>query len=336
MNGPTISVLITTYNRVRFLEKIVSLFVSQIKSDGLSDAVEIIIGNDASSDATDEYLNQVKTKYSFLKTISHPQNLGYSGNLEKLVDMARGEYIWSFGEDDLMTEGAVKKVLQAIYSNGPNYILINTKNILSLDDRNLDYKIIGGGRMDISEDMIIHNFQEESDKLSHIGNWLYLTNLCSSVVFKKKIFLDWIEEAKRYAHKNNLYAWQAAVIMGISKAGKMHIMAEPLVLHRKNENHYSKSIHKLLKLNLYDSSELLNVVKEYMPSEYVEYQKRFAAFVLATILSAKKDGVNVNKYIINAIKKNYNCYPYNIRFLIALLTPGIIFRMYSKIFRQSA
>ena len=143
------------------------------------------------------------------------------------------------------------------------------------------------------------------------------------------MFLDWIGEAEKYAHKDNLYAWQAAVIMGMSKSGRLYIIAEPLVLHRKNENHYSKSIHKLLKLNLYDSSELLDVVKDYMPDEYAEYQKRFAAFVLATILLAKKNKVNVNKYIVDAIRKYYNCYPYNIRFLIALLTPGIIFRMLS-------
>lgn len=331
-NKPILSVLITTYNRVEFLKTTSSIFISQVISDGLADRVEIVIGNDASPDTTDEYLNELRPKYGFVKIVSHPENLGYPGNFKKLAEMARGDYLWSVGEDDLITEGAVEKVLQSIRANSPNYVLINTKNILSFDDRNLDYKIIGGNRLDIQEDVLIEDFEKESEKLLKIKNWLYLTNLCSSVIYKKKLLLDWLGAAEQRVNKDNLYAWQAAVIMGISKTGNLYIMAEPLVLHRKNENHYTGSVHKMLKLNLYDSSELLGVIKEYMPDEHSEYQKRFAAFILATILSAKKRGTNVNKYIIDAIKRNYNCYPYNIRFLIALITPGIVFRVYAKIF----
>ena len=329
-NKPILSVLITTYNRVKFLETIVSLIISKIIRGSLSDKIEMIIGNDASPDdgATERYITKLHAQYPFVRAITHPQNLGYPGNIKKLTEMARGEYIWSIGEDDLITDGVLEKVLRIIDTNDPNYVLINTKNILSLDDRNLDYKIIGGARLDIKEDVFVKSFEAEKDKLSKIKNWLYLTNLCSSIIYRKKLFLDWIGEAEKYAHKDNLYAWQAAVIMGMSKSGRLYIIAEPLVLHRKNENHYSKSIHKLLKLNLYDSSELLDVVKDYMPDEYAEYQKRFAAFVLATILLAKKNKVNVNKYIIDAFKKNYNCYPYNVRFLIALVTPGIVFRTF--------
>lgn len=325
-NDVILSVLITTYNRVKFLETAVSLFVSQIINEGLSDEVEIIIGNDASSDGTDEYLNRLKEKHQFIRIINHPKNLGLSGNLEKIVDAARGEYIWHFGEDDLIAKGAVKKVLRSIKINASNYILINTQNIVSLDDRNLDYKIIGDSRLNLQEDILIKDIQTEADKLLKIGNWLYLTNLLSAVACKKKLFLDWTDRSRQYVRRENLYAWQAPVIMGISRLGKLNIIAEPLILHRKNENHWSKSVHKILALNLYDSGEILDVVKEYMPAEYAEYQRRFAAYVFATILLAKKRGINVNKYIIDAIKKNYDCYPYNIRFLIALLTPGIIFR----------
>ncbi len=330
-----LSVLITTYNRVKFLETTTSLFISQIISEGLADRVEIVIGNDASSDGTAEYLNQIKANHQFVKIINHPKNLGLSGNVEALVAIARGEYIWHFGEDDLIIEGSVKRVLQSIHINNPNYILINTINIISLDDKNLDYKIIEGNRLNIKEDVLIENFEAEAeaDKLLKIENWLYLMGLLSAVACKKKLFLDWMDRAKQYVRKENLYLYQAPIIMGISKLGKLNIIAEPLVLHRKNENHWSKSIHKILSLNLYDSSEILDVLKEYMPNECAGYQKRFAAFVLASILSAKKRGINVNKYIIDAIKRNYNCYPYNFRFLIALLTPGIIFRVYLNWFK---
>ena len=328
----TISVLITTYNRVTFLETTVSLFISQIISGGLIDQVEVIIGNDASSDGTKEYLDQLKTKYQFIKVINHSTNLGLSGNVEALVAEASGEYIWHFGEDDLIIGGAIKKILESISANDPNYIIINTKNIISLDNRNLDYKIVVDNRLNIQKDIFIDNFETESDKLLKIENWLYLTGLLSAVACKRKLFLDWMDRAKRYVHKDNVYLYQAPIIMGISKLGKLYMVAEPLVLHRKNENHWTGSVPRILIVNLYDSREIVDVIKAYMPNESARYQKRFAAFILAIILLAKKNGINVNKYIIDALKRNYNCYPYNIRFLITLLMPSIILRRFLDLY----
>lgn len=326
----TISVLITTYNRVKFLETTVSLFIAQIVGAGLVDCVEVVIGNDASFDGTSEYLQRIKEQYPFVRIVNRSKNLGFSGNLDQLVNMARGEYVWFFGEDDLIVEGSLTQVLQSIYIDNPNYILINTINIKSLDDRNIHYEIFGDKRLNIDIDVLIENFGNEAGKLLKIKNWLYLTNLLSAVVCKKKLFLDWTDKAGQYVRKDNLYAWQAPVIMGIARLGGLKIMADPLILHRKNENHWSGSALKLLRLNLYDSYEISNIIKEYIPNEYAGYQKRYAAFVLATILSAKKDGINVNQYIIDAIKINYNCYPYNIRFLAALFIPGILLRVCAK------
>ena len=329
-NRVIISILITTYNRVAFLETTVYRFISQIIGSGLDDRIEIIIGNDASSDGTEVFLNQLQEKYRFIKVINHSKNLGFSENVEKIVAEARGEYIWHFGDDDLITDNAVKRVLEVITNNDPNYILLNTINIESLDNRNLNYKIIGDKRLNINEDVFIKNFEAETDKLLKIQNWLYLTNLLSSVACKKKLYLDCMDSAKQYARKDNLYMWQIAIIIGISKLGRLYIVAEQLILHRKNENNWSGSVHKILKLNLYDSSDVSRVIKKYMPREYKEYQKRFASFVFATILQAKNDGGGVNKYIIDALKRNYNCYPYNLRFLAVLFFPRIVLRTYIK------
>lgn len=328
MPSPTLSVVIPTYNRVKFLEITVSLFVSQIISDGLADRVEIVIGNDASPDGTEGYLNQLQSRHSFIKVINHPKNLGLSGNLEALVAITSGEYIWGMGEDDLIVSGAVKRVLESISASNPNYLLINTKNILSLDDCNRNYEIIGNKRLAIQEDVWIGDYGAEAEKLSQIENWLYLTGLLSAVAFKKRLFLNWLDLVKKQVRDENVYLYQAPLIMGIAKLGKLILIADPLILHRKNENHWSKSVHRILSVNLYDSSEISDIIKEYMPKEYARYQKRFASHVFTTILLAKKSGISANKYILDAIKRNYNCYPYNVRFLIALLMPGIILRRF--------
>ena len=48
-----------------------SELISQIIAEGLVNQVEIVVGNDASSDNTALYLNQLETKHSFVKVLNH-------------------------------------------------------------------------------------------------------------------------------------------------------------------------------------------------------------------------------------------------------------------------
>lgn len=333
-NEIVLSIVIPTYNRVKFLETTINCFMKQIADGELGDEVEIVVGNDASSDGTRDYLNRLEKSCKFVMVINNASNLGLSGNVEKLIDKARGKYIWLFGEDDLIIDKSIKRIMQAIETNDPNYILINTSNILSFDDRNLNYKIVDENRLNLHEDIFIDNFEKEKGTLLKVKNWLYLTNLLSAAAFKKKLFLDEMAEAKKYLRPKNAYLFQAPLIVGIAKWGRLNIIAECLVLHRKNETHWSKSIQGNFTVSLYDSSEILNVIRDYMPNEYRDYQKRFAAYTFWVIRDAKQKRVNINKYIFDAVRKNYNCYPYNVRFLIALFTPGIIFRIHAKLWRE--
>src|SRR3989344_8716601 len=328
-----LSVVIPTYNRVKFLETTINCFIKQITGGALDGEVEIVVGNDASPDGTGKYIEQLEKNCEFVKAINNISNLGLSGNVEKLVDKARGEYIWLCGEDDLIIDKSVERVMRAIKTNNPNYILINTSNIISSDDRNLNYKIDDENRLDLREDIFIGNFEQEKGELSKAKDWLYLTNLLSAVAFKKKLFLAEMAEAKKYLRPVNAYLFQAPLIIGIAKWGRLNIIADCLVLHRKNETHWSKSVQGNFTVSLYDSSEILNIIKHYIPGEYKDYQKRFAAYTFWAVRDAKQKGINVNKYIFDAIRKNYNCYPYNIRFLTALFAPGIIVKMHAKLWR---
>src|SRR3989338_5158163 len=165
-----LSVIIPTYNRVSFLETTVNCFISQIKKDALENEVEIIIGDDTSPDSTREYLEKLEASYPFIKTFTNVKNLGLSGNVEKLVRTARAEFIWLFGDDDLTTPSSLKRILQSIKSDNPNVILLNTANIVSHDDRNLDYTILGENRLSISRDVYVESFQAEKTKLAAVKN----------------------------------------------------------------------------------------------------------------------------------------------------------------------
>ena len=326
-----LSIVIPTYGRVKFLETTVNLFIAQIVQGGFENEVEIVIGDDASPDETATYLNTLEKKYPFIRPVINIKNLGVSGNVEKIITLARGKFIWGFGEDDLITKNALKKVLDSIKMDDPNIILLNTINITSLDDKNLNYKLWGHNRLDMNKDIFITSFKDEKDKLAPVKKWFYLSNLISAVVFRKELFLAGLPETKKYLRAENVYLFQGPIIIGIATRGRLKLMADRLVLHRKNENHWSGKTEGLFRINLYDASEAIRLVKAYLPSEYKDYQKIFAVHTFTTIKRAKQQGKSITNYILDSIKEYYSCFPYSLRFFIALLTPGVVFRIYQRL-----
>ncbi len=325
-----LSIIIPTYNRVSFLKTTVNNFISQIKDGGFENEVEIVIGDDCSPDKTAEYLKQLESAYFFIKTFSNKKNLGVGGNIEKLVRTASAKFLWLFGEDDLITPLALKRVMESLKADKPNLLLLNTANIISFDDQNLKYEIQGENRIAINNDIFIESFEAEKSKLSSIKNWLYLTNLVSAVGFSKDMFLANLSEAKKYVHENSVYLFQAPLIIGLARQGRLKIIAVRSVLHRKNENHWSKNFKSKLIVSLYDGSEIIEVIKKNLPSEYKAYQKLLASHTYAIINKAKLDGENFAKCAFDALKKYYNSYPNNIRFILLLLNPRIILNIFKK------
>ena len=322
-----LSITIPTYNRVKFLETTVSTFVKQIVEGGLEQEVEIVIGNDAPNDTqTADYLKKIAGQYPFIRTITHLKNVGVSANIEAIFNLAKGKFIWGFGEDDLITDGAIKKVLAVIKDKDPNIILLNTINITSLDDRNVQYKLWGKNRLAITQDVFVESLTGGQAALAPIKNWLYLSNLISSVVFRKEIFVTEMSEAKKYLRPENVYLFQAPLLIGLAKRGRLLLVADRLVLHRKNENHWSDKTSGLFTINLYDASEAVKVVKEYLPSEYKAYQKIFAVHTFATIKKSKRQGESALRPTLDAIKKYYSCFPYSLRFFLALVSPAAVFK----------
>lgn len=114
---PLISVCIPAYNRAALLPVLLDSIVSQA-----SVHFEIVICEDASPER--ERIRQVAEQYSnvYPGRISYYENtvnLGYDGNLRRLIELARGEYVLFMGNDDLLAEGALAAVATAVrtYSN---------------------------------------------------------------------------------------------------------------------------------------------------------------------------------------------------------------------------
>jgi hypothetical protein len=147
--------------------------------------------------------------------------------------------------------------------------------------------------------------------------------------------------AKKYVRPENLFLWQAPVIIGISKYGKLLVISECFVLHRKNESNWSNDPRGSFFVNLFDSIEISGLVKDYMRSEYKKYKKLYAAFIMKGFIMETEKGVGIRKFAWNALFKHLDCFPENIQFLSMVIAPKFItgiapkLHKYKKIFNKN-
>lgn len=91
---PTISVIVTNWNGLKLLQK----YLPQVIKNS-PQADEIIVADDASTDHSLKYLNQLKQKYSKLKIISRKKNLGFGANSNLAVKSAKGDLVVLLNSD---------------------------------------------------------------------------------------------------------------------------------------------------------------------------------------------------------------------------------------------
>ncbi len=329
-----LSIVIPTYNRVNFLKTNVELLINQIKTAKLENIVEVIISNDASKDETADFINHINKSYDFLRGFNHIKNKGFSKNVEFLISKSVGEYVLICGDDDLIIDKAITRILDKIKKKKPNFILINTSNIISIDDANKNIRTVSENRLNIDKDIFVEDFKKDSKILDSARNWLYLTNFITANVFKKDIFISKEIDARKFVRKENAYAFQAPIIIGIATLGRFLIISDCLVLHRKTEPNWTADYQGIFVIDILDSTEISKLIKNYIPNEYKKYKKLYAAFILDDFIleiKRRKDKLSIRKFASIAFYKNIDCFPENIKFLLVAIAPKISAYIATKI-----
>ena len=94
---PLVSVCVTTYNHEPYLAKALDAILSQECAFG----VEVILGEDCSSDRTLEICREYAEKYpENITLIASTENVGWRANYRRCVEAARGKYIAFCDGDD--------------------------------------------------------------------------------------------------------------------------------------------------------------------------------------------------------------------------------------------
>ena len=114
MNEPKVAICIPTYNRADSLENCLNSIA--IASKHHIERFEVCVSDNGSSDKTSDVIENAKTFFD----INHHKsdtNLGIPRNFLKVVSMAKAEFIWLIGDDDLLLPDTFDRLLPLLDEN---------------------------------------------------------------------------------------------------------------------------------------------------------------------------------------------------------------------------
>ncbi len=114
---PRVSILLTCYNHVKYIP----VALESIRSQTFTD-YEVIALDDGSTDGTREWLAQ----QTGIKVVFNEENLGTYGTLNKGLDLATGEFIAVFNDDDVWMPTKLERQV-AILDANPKVGLVHTE-----------------------------------------------------------------------------------------------------------------------------------------------------------------------------------------------------------------
>lgn len=113
---PTLSICIPTFNRKRFLAPLLEVLQGECAG---REGVQICISDNASDDGTDALIREWIDRGLAIDYHRAEKNLGADLNYLQVAAMAKGEWIWFLGSDDLPVAGAVAEAWRCLRAVDP-------------------------------------------------------------------------------------------------------------------------------------------------------------------------------------------------------------------------
>jgi glycosyltransferase involved in cell wall biosynthesis len=134
MSIPLLSICIPTYNRARLLDSALFSLVPQVIESRA--AVELVVSDNCSPDDTAEVVARYVEKGAPIRYCRNERNLGAARNVLRLAgELARGEYCWVLGDDDLVRPDGVSRITSVLLEHPEvDYVFVNV-SILPPEER---------------------------------------------------------------------------------------------------------------------------------------------------------------------------------------------------------
>jgi glycosyltransferase involved in cell wall biosynthesis len=150
-----LSVIVITFNHERYLQKCLdSILMQDVNFD-----LEIIIGDDCSTDNTSKIIKDYHEQYpDIIRPISRSQNVGATRNQYECFLQAKGKYIAILDGDDFWTDKTKLRLQTEFLDSNTNYIACTQRYSVVDQDNNIIKDIYRGPGSPKSGDYTLNDF----------------------------------------------------------------------------------------------------------------------------------------------------------------------------------
>lgn len=230
-----LSFCIPTYNRREYLEQNLNSIVKQIEADSIN-KIEICVSDNCSNDGTIDMLEEFKRKFKNinLRYYVNDKNIGPDLNYLQAVKIAKGKFCWFMGSDDMLNEGALKKILNIIQTSDHAVLLSNR---YECDINMKPFKYVNWFKGNTKTEFFFRNDQVLVEYLNASKDIACLFSYLSSLVFKKSLW-DSIVFDNSYIGTAYSHAW---ILLSVIKKNKcsLIIINSPLILSRSDNDSFA-------------------------------------------------------------------------------------------------
>jgi hypothetical protein len=121
--SPLLTIAIPSNNKTELLALAIGSIVSQFSNEN---DCEICISDNSIDNSTERLIRE---KYLSMHQVSYNRTLdapSLDENVNKVVQLSKGKYVWIFGDDDLIVEGALDKVINHLIDFSPDILILNS------------------------------------------------------------------------------------------------------------------------------------------------------------------------------------------------------------------
>ena len=212
MKNKLLTVSIPSNNKTNYLIESINLFLD-IKQN---DEFEICISDNANISRLKILRESINDFDNKVKYFHNPKFAKMSQNFDNAINIATGEYVWLFGDDDLPSKNSIKIIKNALNNYDVDLIITNSS---SFYDNNI---IIEPKRVNCSVDKFYHK-KSNNDFMSELASYI---SFVSALIVKKQ---SWV---KSKISSEDEYFLHVQKILNIKKNSNCLFLCSPLVKMR--------------------------------------------------------------------------------------------------------
>lgn len=309
-----LTIAIPVYNGESSLRDTLDSIVPQIIETGF---VEVLISDNCSTDSTPFVCQSYVKNFDFIRYNVNSVNLGFDGNIARLIELAATDYIWFLGDDDEIAHGGIEYILELIDQNSQYTGIVINYSIVNRQEN----KLITERVINQTQDKV---FTDANSLLSTLG---LAPNFLSSIVINKKNY-NKIELSKFHG----LMWFHFIVFLRMIESGKSYFVAHPFVLNKAiylsgpNEAN-AGGVSIKIALDLLDHINDLNSLNYTNKIKKKVINDSFAMFY-RKVVSARMYGAKINYSILKRLLFYYWTRPQFYFFILPLyFMPGFVYRI---------